>query len=95
MLRQLHYETFILDLEEETQEFPTIEGFHISPIDETTIEVEIDKTKSCNVLFEHFTKNNIHVKSMRNKTNRLEQLFMHLVTESDARNGVAKTNDAA
>lgn len=95
LLRQLHYETFILDLEEETQEFPTIEGFHISPIDETTIEVEIDKTKSCNVLFEHFTKNNIHVKSMRNKTNRLEQLFMHLVTESDARNGVAKTNDAA
>jgi len=95
LLRQLHYETFILDLEEETSEFPNIEGFDITPVDETTIEVEIDKTKSCNVLFEHFTKHNIHVKSMRNKSNRLEQLFMHLVTESEARNGIAKTNDAA
>lgn len=95
LLRQLHFETFILDLEEDTSEFPIVDGFHITPIDENTIEVEIDKTKSCNVLFEQFTKHNIHVKSMRNKTNRLEQLFMHLVTESDARNGVKNTNDAA
>lgn len=95
LLRQLHFETFILDLEEETAEFPLIEGFHITPIDETTIEVEIDKTKSCNVLFEHFSKHNIHVKSMRNKTNRLEQLFMRLVSESSARNGVAKAHDVA
>ena len=95
LLRQLHYETFILDLEEEVPEFPAIDGFNITPIDETTLEVEIDKTKSCNVLFEHFTNHHIHVKSMRNKSNRLEQLFMHLVTESEARNGVAKTNDVA
>ena len=95
LLRQLHFETFILDLEEEVSEFPAIDGFNITPIDETTLEVEIDKTKSCNVLFEHFTNHNIHVKSMRNKSNRLEQLFMHLVTESEARNGVAKTNDVA
>jgi ABC-2 type transport system ATP-binding protein len=95
LLRQLHYETFILDLEEEVSEFPAIDGFTITPIDETTLEVEIDKTKSCNVLFEHFTNHNIHVKSMRNKSNRLEQLFMHLVTESEARNGVVKANDVA
>lgn len=95
LLRQLHYETFILDLEEEVSDFPVVNGFNITPIDETTIEVEIDKTKSCNVLFEHFTQHNIHVKSMRNKTNRLEQLFLHLVTESDARNGAANKNDAA
>ena len=95
LLRQLNFETFILDLESPVSEFPVVDGFNITPIDDTTIEVEIDKKQSCNVLFEHFSRHNIQVKSMRNKTNRLEQLFMHLVTESVARNGMNKTHDAA
>jgi len=95
LLRQLNFETFVLDLDKETHQFPEIQGFKITPIDETTIEVEIDRTKSCNDLFDQLTRNRIEVKSMRNKTNRLEQLFMHLVTESSARNGVPKNHDAA
>jgi ABC-2 type transport system ATP-binding protein len=95
LLRQLNFETFVLDLDRETTQLPAIQGFKITPIDETTIEVEIDKTKSCNDLFDQLTRNRIEVKSMRNKTNRLEQLFMHLVTESSARNGVSKDHDAA
>lgn len=95
LLRQLDFETFILDLDSPATGFPVIDGFRITPIDDTTIEVEIDKKQSCNVLFEHFSRHNIQVKSMRNKTNRLEQLFMHLVTESVARSGVTKTHDAA
>jgi len=95
LLRQLNFETFVLDLDKETSQLPEIAGFKITPIDETTIEVEIDKTKSCNELFDELTRNRIQVKSMRNKTNRLEQLFMHLVTESSARTGVSKNHDAA
>jgi len=95
LLRQLNFETFVLDLDKETSQLPEIAGFKITPIDETTIEVEIDKTKSCNELFDQLTRNRIQVKSMRNKTNRLEQLFMHLVTESSARTGVSKNHDAA
>lgn len=95
LLRQLNFETFILDLEQPVSDFPQIDGFKITPVDETTVEVEIDKTQSCNVLFEAFSKRNIQVNSMRNKTNRLEQLFMHLVTESVARNANERANDAA
>jgi ABC-2 type transport system ATP-binding protein len=72
-----------------------LEGFRITPIDETTIEVESDKSHSCNLLFEHFSRHNIHVKSLRNKSNRLEQLFLHLVTDSEARVGAVKNHDAA
>ncbi|MCI0507681.1 MAG: ABC transporter ATP-binding protein, partial [Gammaproteobacteria bacterium] len=95
LLRQLNFETFIFDLEKETTDFPAVEGFRITPIDETTVEVESDKTHSCNILFDEFTRHNIHIKSLRNKTNRLEQLFLHLVTESEARVGMVKNNDAA
>ncbi|MGD8560238.1 MAG: ABC transporter ATP-binding protein [Gammaproteobacteria bacterium] len=95
LLRQLNFETFILDLERPASTFPVIDGFRITPIDDTTIEVEIAREQNCNVLFEHFSSHNIQVKSMRNKSNRLEQLFMHLVTESVARSAMAKTHDAA
>ena len=95
LLRQLHFETFVLDLLEPVSQLPEIDGFNITPVDETTIEVEVDKRKSCNVLFEEFSRQNIQVMSMRNKSNRLEQLFIHLVTESEARNGMINNNDAA
>jgi len=95
LLRQLNYETFIMDLRQPVSQFPEVEGFTITPVDDTTIEVEVDKKQSCNVLFEEFSRNNIQIMSMRNKSNRLEQLFMHLVTKSEARTGVVETHDAA
>ena len=64
-------------------------------LDDSSLEVEMDKQQSVNVLFDKLSQGNMQVKSMRNKSNRLEQLFMHLVTDEDARERRAKANDLA
>ena len=48
-------------------------------VDETTLEADISKESSINFLFDELSARGIGVLSMRNKTNRLEQLFVHLV----------------
>ena len=48
-------------------------------IDESTLEVSVDKNRSINGLFEGLDKQGIQVLSMRNKANRLEELFFDLV----------------
>ena len=52
---------------------------NFNPLDETTLEVTVTKGQSLNRVFEHLGSQGIEVDSMRNKTNRLEQLFVHLV----------------
>lgn len=84
LLRQLQFETFVVDLENAVSELPEVEGFSIKIIEDSVLEVEMDKSQSCNKLFEQFSRLDIQVKSMRNKTNRLEQLFMHLVSDNKA-----------
>jgi len=83
LLRQLQFETFVLDIEHSISNVPVIEGFVVRRIDDSTLEVEIDNQQSCNSLFEKLSAMNIRVKSMRNKSNRLEQLFMHLVSDDE------------
>lgn len=78
LLNQLCTETFILDLEKPTGEIPAVNGCDLKFIDESTIEVQVSRDDSINKLFECLTQNGIGVLSMRNKTNRLEQLFMSL-----------------
>ena len=58
---------------------PASAGDCLRLIDETTLEADISKDCSINFLFEELSKSGIEVLSMRNKTNRLEQLFVHLV----------------
>jgi len=72
-------ETFVLDLESPLSELPDIGNKKLVQRDETTIEADIGRDESINVLFEELSKHNIKVLSMRNKTNRLEELFMNLV----------------
>lgn len=82
LLGSLHTETFVLDLAEPCQAIPTLEGQVVQQIDATTLEVEIEKSHSINTLFEQLSKHNIQVLSMRNKSNRLEELFMRLLEKS-------------
>ena len=80
LLAKLNIETFVLD----TKPFatpPELEGFNIVIKDDHTIEVEVAKTQSLNAVFESLTKQDIQVLSMRNKSNRLEELFVRLVEE--------------
>lgn len=85
LLHQLHTETFVLNLEETPDPLPQLEGFQLNRLDEQRVEVAVNSKQSINQLFEQLSRQGIGVTSMRNKQNRLEQLFMDMV--ESARNG--------
>jgi ABC-2 type transport system ATP-binding protein len=82
LLGQLQMEIFVLDLRDPIESPPRINGHNFRLVDDHTLEVELSKGRALNKVFEDLSAHNIEVLSMRNKTNRLEQLFMHLVDES-------------
>ena len=79
LLNTLHMETFVLDLEAPLSELPDLGEQKLNLIDEQTLEAEVFRGDSLNELFAGLSSHGIHVTSMRNKTNRLEELFMSLV----------------
>jgi ABC-2 type transport system ATP-binding protein len=79
LLNTLHMETFVLDLETPLSELPDLGKQKLNLIDEQTLEAEVFRGDSLNELFAGLSSHGIHVTSMRNKTNRLEELFMSLV----------------
>lgn len=89
LLEKLHVETFVLDLRERVTELPTFHGYAVTQVDDTTLEVEIHKEQSMNELFDLLSEKGIKVISMRNKVNRLEELFVRLV---ENQNGAARTS---
>ena len=78
LLATLNLETFILDLSKNVSSL-TLNGFESRLIDGHTLEVDVPKTVGLNSVFEQLTQHNIQVLSMRNKSNRLEELFVRLV----------------
>ncbi|HSJ47481.1 MAG TPA: ABC transporter ATP-binding protein [Gammaproteobacteria bacterium] len=87
LLYQLQMETFVLDLARPLASLPGIPGHVLRRVDDTTLEADISRDTSVNQLFADLTALDIQVLSMRNKTNRLEKLFMHLV-DNDRQEGV-------
>ncbi len=79
LLSKLDVETFVLDLRQSVESLPHIEGIELSLKDSSTIEASIPKSKSLNRLFRGLEEAGIEVTSMRNKVNRLEELFVRLV----------------
>lgn len=79
LLAQLNMETFILDLADELSEAPEIEGFTTRLADDHTLEVDVPKSEGLNGVFAKLNQAEIKVLSMRNKANRLEELFVSLV----------------
>ena len=79
LLATLDVETFILDIREPLSAAPLIEGVEIKLRDEYTLEASLPKQKSLNALFSALDGSGIRVLSMRNKANRLEELFLRLV----------------
>lgn len=80
LLAKLHKEVMIFDLTEPLQAAPDIPGFGCLLTDSNSIEVEIDKGQTVNQVFAALSEQGINVSSMRNKANRLEELFMGLVS---------------
>src|SRR5690349_15555449 len=79
LLRKLHTETFVLNTREAVAAVPQVPGYSFDLVDDHTLEVEVSKEQSLNEVFERLTAQGIGVLSMRNKVNRLEELFMKLV----------------
>ena len=84
LLATLDIETFVLDVREPLTEPPTIEGMEIKLRDELTLEVSLPKQKSLNAMFSSLDDAGVRVLSMRNKANRLEELFLRLVDKGTA-----------
>lgn len=79
LLSQLVKETFILDLNVSLPALPNLFPYEARLIDSVTIEVDISKENNMNELFSKLSENQISVASLRNKTNRLEELFISLI----------------
>jgi len=84
LLAKLDIETFVLDLEHPLRQPPHGDGIHYHLRDEITLEASLPKARSLNALFAELEDHEIRVISMRNKANRLEELFMRLVEGSGA-----------
>ena len=80
LLGKLGRETFLLDIAPGSA-VPEVPEFNGRMPDERTLEVDLDKSQSLNSLFEQLSNQQVQVVSMRNKANRLEELFVNLVEE--------------
>ncbi|WP_329742276.1 ABC transporter ATP-binding protein [Dyella sp. A6] len=79
LLAKLDVETFVLDTAAPVDGLPTLDGIALRRVDERTLEAEMPRTHDLNSLFAGLSAHGITVTSMRNKTNRLEELFVRLV----------------
>ena len=84
LLGRLHLETFVLNLRQPLAGLPEIPGYPLRRLDEYTLEVDVAREQGLNALFPQLSARGIEVSSLRNKTNRLEELFLSLVDKSDA-----------
>tara|TARA_B110000902_G_C14219681_1_gene554611 strand:- start:9 stop:944 length:936 start_codon:yes stop_codon:yes gene_type:complete len=82
LLAQLNKELFVLDIRDPLAECPAIEDYPLTLVEPNTLEVEVEKSQSVNHLFEVLSGQGIEVLSMRNKTNRLEELFFTMVEKN-------------
>ncbi len=79
VLRRLHRETFVLSLDRQLDTAPELEGFETRVREDCELEVEKGQETDMNSLFAQLNAQGIHVVSLRNKANRLEEMFMRLV----------------
>ncbi|MDT4875868.1 putative ABC transporter ATP-binding protein YadG [compost metagenome] len=85
LLKKLHVETFLLDLKESLLVPPQLLGYPAQLLDHHTLEVQVEKSQGITELFRQLALQNIEVLSLRNKTNRLEELFVSLVEKNLAK----------
>jgi ABC-2 type transport system ATP-binding protein len=84
LLGRLKKETFVLNIRGYIADLPELGGYVLEHIDDCTLQVEVPEEQSINGLFEALSRNGIEVISMRNKQNRLEQLFIDMVGRKEA-----------
>ncbi len=78
LLATLNVETFVLDISP-VQQAPSLPNYESRLVDDHTLEVDVHKSEGLNPVFSQLTEQGVQVMSMRNKANRLEELFVRLV----------------
>ena len=89
VLRTLQREVFVLSLEEPLGQAPQLDGFETTLVEDTELEVDKGPDVSLNDLFAQLDAHGIRIVSLRNKANRLEELFMRLVENKQPHRGEA------
>jgi len=79
LLRKLQTESFLFTLRDPVATVPVLEGYGVKLVDDHTLEVEMSKEQNLNDIFARLSAQQVAVLSMRNKVNRLEEMFMRLV----------------
>ncbi|MBI1731391.1 MAG: ABC transporter ATP-binding protein [Gammaproteobacteria bacterium] len=82
LLATLPTETFVLDLDATLDTLPDLPHYALRLRDPSTLEVEMTRGQDMNDLFVRLTQSNVRIRSMRNKSNRLEELFLRLVNRN-------------
>jgi ABC-2 type transport system ATP-binding protein len=90
VLRKLHSEVFVLNLRTPVTAPPELPGYTLKLAADGSLEVEVTKDQSLNGIFAALSVRGIEVVSMRNKANRLEELFLRLVEGRDAATGQSR-----
>ena len=84
LLSKLDIETFVLDMDTDLSQAPTLEDLTVRLRDASTLEVDLPKATPMNAMFTALEQQGLSVLSMRNKANRLEELFVRLVEAGEA-----------
>jgi ABC-2 type transport system ATP-binding protein len=84
VLRKLQREIFVLSLREPLESVPELPGFETVLVSGEELEVSVDTEHDLNQLFDVLNARGIKVLSLRNKANRLEELFLSLVENRQA-----------
>lgn len=79
LLQSLHHQTFVFNTVDPIDELPVLDPAEAIKIDATTFELRIDNKLTLNEVFSILDKRKLRIHSMRNKTNRLEELFLDLI----------------
>jgi ABC-2 type transport system ATP-binding protein len=91
VLRKLHSEVFVLNVRNPVAVAPDLPGYAVAIAGDGSLEVEVKKDQSLNDIFAALSARGIEIVSMRNKANRLEELFLRLVEGRDAGTGQPNT----
>lgn len=85
LLAKLDVEHFLLDLRQPISQVPQIDNVTVKLVDERTLEVAVSKSQTLNTVFMALNEQGIEVLSLRNKSNRLEELFVSMVEKNLAK----------
>ncbi|GGY05522.1 ABC transporter ATP-binding protein [Litchfieldella qijiaojingensis] len=88
LLAQLNTETFLLDLARPVDKPPVIEGFEVQQVESNQLAISVKRGQKLNDAFTQLTEQGLSVVSMRNRANRLEEMFVSMV--EDANGGGAR-----